>query len=221
METFHPTGRMIDKSVHGFDGPLQVSDGGFRTPKVESDLLRAAESLGYAATEDMYDFQSVNVFSALHRWVSPDGSKCETFALKLSLPLCIWNCAMLTTSLRRTPGRLTQIPASSAPRRQTSQPPRPRRSRGSSSSLRRRQTSHRPRVPTQHEDCTRNRIPLQSRRSEKNGRRLLRRPRNPPSSRKIRHRKKGASRQTKHPRHLRSPRCRRKLPRSPANRDAI
>ncbi len=75
METFHPTGPAIDKSVHGFDGPLQVSDGGFRTPEVENQLLRAAETLGYATTEDMYDFRSINAFTALHRWVSPDGSK--------------------------------------------------------------------------------------------------------------------------------------------------
>lgn len=53
LETYHPKGH--DMSVHGTDGPIHVSDGGFggSSGKV---ILRTIKEMGLTDTADMVDF---------------------------------------------------------------------------------------------------------------------------------------------------------------------
>ena len=62
LETFHPKGDKTDQSVHGHDGPIHVSDGGFRG-KSENCFMRTIESMGYNNIEDVQDFEQNDGFA--------------------------------------------------------------------------------------------------------------------------------------------------------------
>ncbi|KAK4099141.1 GMC oxidoreductase [Parathielavia hyrcaniae] len=72
LETYHGTG---DAKVHGYDGPVHVSDGGFRSKTVEDEALRVAKVFGYPEVADIQDFDSNNAFGRWFRTVSPQGRR--------------------------------------------------------------------------------------------------------------------------------------------------
>lgn len=73
LETYH--GANGDPSRHGSDGPVQVSDGGYRPARPMKDLLTAAAKVGYPEIRDLQDLDSDNGFSRAWRTVSPDGRR--------------------------------------------------------------------------------------------------------------------------------------------------
>ncbi len=62
FETYHPSGDGIDQSKHGHDGPIHVSDGGYRG-KSENQFLDTIKKMGYKELADQQDFDTIGGFS--------------------------------------------------------------------------------------------------------------------------------------------------------------
>jgi alcohol oxidase len=62
LERFHQDEDGINKDKHGYDGPIQVSDGGYRG-KSESQFLDTVKKIGYKEVVDLQDFDQVGGFS--------------------------------------------------------------------------------------------------------------------------------------------------------------
>ncbi|KAI8722726.1 GMC-OxRdtase-N domain-containing protein [Fusarium sp. LHS14.1] len=75
FETYHGKG---NPELHGFDGPIHVSDGTFRNTKVEDDVLKAAAAVGWPEIKDLQDLDSNNGFERWLRYISPDGKRQDT-----------------------------------------------------------------------------------------------------------------------------------------------
>lgn len=61
LETFHPKANP-DPSKHGYDGPVHISDGGYRG-KSEDQFAETVKSMGYKMIEDLQDLESVGGFA--------------------------------------------------------------------------------------------------------------------------------------------------------------
>lgn len=66
LETFHQDEEGIDKSKHGYDGPIHVSDGGFRG-KSEKEFMETVKKMGYKEVVDLQDLDQVGGFSVRPR----------------------------------------------------------------------------------------------------------------------------------------------------------
>ncbi|KAI1759523.1 GMC oxidoreductase [Hypoxylon sp. FL1150] len=75
LETYHGPG---DPQYHGFDGPIHVSDGQFRSKRVEDDWLQAAQQVGYPEITDLQSLDTNNGFQRWLRYVTPDGKRSNT-----------------------------------------------------------------------------------------------------------------------------------------------
>ncbi|KAL7619877.1 hypothetical protein AAE478_010423 [Parahypoxylon ruwenzoriense] len=75
LENYHGPG---DPKHHGSDGPIQVSDGRFRSTRIENEWLRAAEQFGYPEITDLQDLDSNNGFQRWLRYMSPEGKRSDT-----------------------------------------------------------------------------------------------------------------------------------------------
>lgn len=64
--------------MHGYDGPVHVSDGGFKVQKTEDDFIQAAERCGYPEIADLQDLDSCNGVQRWLRYVSPEGKRMDT-----------------------------------------------------------------------------------------------------------------------------------------------
>ncbi len=62
LETFHQDEEGIDKSKHGYDGPIHVSSGGFRG-KSEMEFIQTVKKMGYKEIVDLQDLDQVGGFS--------------------------------------------------------------------------------------------------------------------------------------------------------------
>ncbi|KAH8593245.1 putative alcohol oxidase [Bisporella sp. PMI_857] len=74
LETYHPRGEGIDMSKHGTEGPVHVSDGGYRG-KSENEFMRVVKELGHKEIVDLQDLDANGGFSRWHRYVSLDGQR--------------------------------------------------------------------------------------------------------------------------------------------------
>lgn len=74
LETYHPKGDETDQSKHGHDGPIHISDGGYRG-KSENQFADTVKKMGYNMIEDLQDLEANGGFSKWHRYVSPDGKR--------------------------------------------------------------------------------------------------------------------------------------------------
>ncbi|KAK0619686.1 GMC oxidoreductase [Immersiella caudata] len=72
LETYHGGGK---PEHHGFDGPVHISDGDYRSHDLMNDLLDAAASVGYPEIKDLQDLESNNGFSRWLRTVSLEGRR--------------------------------------------------------------------------------------------------------------------------------------------------
>ena len=72
FETYHGRGR---KELHGQDGPIQVSDGGFTIERAQADFIEAAKAVGYPDVPDLQDLHTGNGVERAMRWISPDGKR--------------------------------------------------------------------------------------------------------------------------------------------------
>lgn len=66
LETFHQDEEGIDKSKHGYDGPIHVSNGGFRG-KSEMEFMETVKKMGYKEIVDLQDLDQVGGFSVSPR----------------------------------------------------------------------------------------------------------------------------------------------------------
>lgn len=62
LETFHPKGDGFDQSKHGHDGPINISDGGFRSKSTDS-FCDTVQGMGYNVIDDLQDFEANGGFS--------------------------------------------------------------------------------------------------------------------------------------------------------------
>ncbi|KAI0169552.1 putative alcohol oxidase [Hypoxylon sp. FL1284] len=69
FETYHG---LPDKENHGYDGPVHVSGGSFRSMRAEDDFVDATRKVGFAEVEDLQDLESTSV-SRGRKFVSPEG----------------------------------------------------------------------------------------------------------------------------------------------------
>ncbi|KAB5547370.1 alcohol oxidase-like protein [Coniochaeta sp. 2T2.1] len=72
LETYHGQG---DPAVHGFEGPVQISDGGYRAHRVTKDFIEGANKIGYPFVHDLCDLDSNNAVAPFMRYSSPDGKR--------------------------------------------------------------------------------------------------------------------------------------------------
>ncbi|KAG4419671.1 hypothetical protein IFR04_007171 [Cadophora malorum] len=72
LENYHGRG---NPDLHGFDGPVHISDGGYREKRSEEDFITAAAKVGYPDIVDLQDLDSNNGVSRWLRYVSPDGKR--------------------------------------------------------------------------------------------------------------------------------------------------
>lgn len=75
FETYHGKG---DKSVHGYDGPIHVSEGTWKSEPAQDNFIAGAKKIGLEEVDDLQNFDSVNVVSRSNRYVSPDGQRQDT-----------------------------------------------------------------------------------------------------------------------------------------------
>lgn len=62
LETFHPKEEGFDQSKHGYDGPIHISDGGYRSKSTEI-FCDTVKGMGYNVIDDLQDFDAVGGFS--------------------------------------------------------------------------------------------------------------------------------------------------------------
>jgi alcohol oxidase len=62
LETYHPKGPEIDQSKHGHNGPIHISDGGYRG-KSEDQFMETIEAMGHKKIVDLQDFEANGGFS--------------------------------------------------------------------------------------------------------------------------------------------------------------
>jgi hypothetical protein len=62
IETFCYENAVIDRSKHGYDGPVHVSDGGF-TCETANVFMETVKSMGMEEVADLQDFSQVGGFS--------------------------------------------------------------------------------------------------------------------------------------------------------------
>ncbi|KAI1131378.1 GMC oxidoreductase [Nemania abortiva] len=74
LETYHDS---KDEEHHGFDGPVQVSDGPMRMKKSEDDFLLAAAQVGWPEVPDLQTLDHNNAFQRWKRYISPDGKRSD------------------------------------------------------------------------------------------------------------------------------------------------
>ncbi|KAH6629384.1 alcohol oxidase-like protein [Boeremia exigua] len=75
LETYHGPG---DKAHHGQDGPIHISDGGFRVKDAEEEFIKAAKEVGYPEIEDLQTLDTNNGVQRWQRYVSPEGKRQDT-----------------------------------------------------------------------------------------------------------------------------------------------
>ncbi|KAK3934802.1 alcohol oxidase-like protein [Diplogelasinospora grovesii] len=72
LETYHGAG-VAD--THGLDGPIHISDGGYRARRSQDEFIEAARQLGYPEVEDLQNLDANNGFGRWMRHVSPEGRR--------------------------------------------------------------------------------------------------------------------------------------------------
>ncbi|KAJ9612580.1 hypothetical protein H2200_004177 [Cladophialophora chaetospira] len=77
METYHCLRPGVDKSKHGYHGPIHITKR-FRELEAENEWMRVAKSMGESEFADLQDLQSCGGWSRWARYVSPDGKRQDT-----------------------------------------------------------------------------------------------------------------------------------------------
>ncbi|KAK1909588.1 hypothetical protein P3342_007760 [Pyrenophora teres f. teres] len=75
LETYHGPGKKED---HGYDGPIHISDGGYRAKAAEDDFIRTAGEMGIREIEDLQNLENNDGLQRWLRYVSPDGKRQDT-----------------------------------------------------------------------------------------------------------------------------------------------
>jgi len=75
LETYHGPG---NKEHHGYDGPIHISDGGYRAKAAEGAFIHAAGEMGVREIEDLQNLDNNDGLQRWLRYVSPDGKRQDT-----------------------------------------------------------------------------------------------------------------------------------------------
>ncbi|KIM94143.1 alcohol oxidase [Oidiodendron maius Zn] len=75
LETYHAEGNI---DVHGYQGPIHVSESPFSVCNFEREILLAAEQQGYRKINDLQDLTANNGFSRWRKCISPEGKRQDT-----------------------------------------------------------------------------------------------------------------------------------------------
>jgi alcohol oxidase len=62
LETFHQDEPGIDKSKHGYSGPIHISDGGYRA-KSHATFMDTVKKMGFKEIVDLQDLEQCDGFS--------------------------------------------------------------------------------------------------------------------------------------------------------------
>lgn len=72
LETYHPEGEGVNVEAHGYDGPIHISDGGYRG-KSEDQFMQTVQDMGYKNIVDLQDLEAIGGFSVssatFRRWM--------------------------------------------------------------------------------------------------------------------------------------------------------
>ncbi|RYP13406.1 hypothetical protein DL767_010764 [Monosporascus sp. MG133] len=71
FETYHGPGK---KEHHGYNGPIQVSGGPFRSLEAENDFIASMKQVGYPEVADLQDLASIGA-TRIQKYVSPEGER--------------------------------------------------------------------------------------------------------------------------------------------------
>ncbi|KAI2624525.1 GMC oxidoreductase [Xylaria nigripes] len=74
LETYHNS---TDAAHHGFEGPMQISDGTYRVKRVEDAILKAAGVVGWSEIEDLQTLEHNNGFQRWKRYVTLEGKRAD------------------------------------------------------------------------------------------------------------------------------------------------
>ncbi|KAJ8123515.1 hypothetical protein ONZ43_g561 [Nemania bipapillata] len=80
LETYNGPG---PKDMHGYDGPIQVSKGAFRSQRLEDDFIAAMKTVGWPEVDDINCFGSNNGSMRLLKYMSPEGQRQDTATVYL------------------------------------------------------------------------------------------------------------------------------------------
>jgi alcohol oxidase len=75
LETYHLDSPGIDQSLHGHDGPINISFGTHHQRAAQDDILAAAESLGLPEVADLQDFSSNDGLCRMAKYIGVDGKR--------------------------------------------------------------------------------------------------------------------------------------------------
>ena len=125
LETFHQNEEGIDPEKHGYNGPVHISDGGYRGES-EMSFLDTIKKMGHKEIVDLQDFDQVGGFSVrvlFEPLISGADNDAEMAAVCLSR--------------RKTPGFCTLLYSPASSRRRPSKFAHPRRIKSHPNNLRR------------------------------------------------------------------------------------
>ncbi|KAK5630339.1 hypothetical protein RRF57_006054 [Xylaria bambusicola] len=80
LETYSGPG---PKDMHGHNGPIQVSEGPFRSRRLEDDFIAAMETVGWPEVDDINCFGLNNGSMRLLKYMSPEGQRQDTATIYL------------------------------------------------------------------------------------------------------------------------------------------
>lgn len=63
LETYHPKDPAIDQTLHGHDGPIHISDGGYRAKDPEDEFIKVIKAMGEKEIVDLQDLKQVGGYS--------------------------------------------------------------------------------------------------------------------------------------------------------------
>lgn len=64
--------------MHGYNGPVHISDGTFRSTGLESDFIKAASQVGWPEIQDLQSLDHNNGYERWLRYVSKEGKRQDT-----------------------------------------------------------------------------------------------------------------------------------------------
>ncbi|KAK8913194.1 Alcohol oxidase [Metarhizium anisopliae BRIP 53293] len=78
LERYHYDSPGVNKELHGYDGPINVSSGTHVANTAQDDIIEAAKATGEQEVDDLQDFEASNGFSRWLRYICPRGARQDT-----------------------------------------------------------------------------------------------------------------------------------------------
>ncbi|OAA44194.1 alcohol dehydrogenase [Metarhizium rileyi] len=78
LETYHHDSPDVDKALHGYDGPINVSTGTYTSTATQEDFIAAAKATGEQEIVDLQDFKASSGIARWLRYICPKGTRQDT-----------------------------------------------------------------------------------------------------------------------------------------------